>query len=77
MNKVKMIKSTYGVNDGQVYPTLFVEGEEYEIGARLLECFIEMGAIEMLELKAYAADENKAIKAAPENKSAKTTRKAK
>jgi hypothetical protein len=69
MTKVKMIKSTYGVNDGQVYPTLFVEGEEYEIGARLLECFIEMGVVD-LQSAAEEEYETKVVKPA-ETKPAK------
>ncbi len=47
MNKIKMLKTTNGVNDGEVYPRLYLEGETYEIGERLLECFIQMGVVEV------------------------------
>ncbi len=42
---VKMLKTRPGVDDGDVYPKEYKEGETYEIGQSLLECFIQEGAV--------------------------------
>jgi hypothetical protein len=71
MNKVKMLKSVMGVDDGELHGKAYVEGKEYTIGDSLLKNFIDQGAVELVldtEHKAEApAIENKAI-TAPENK---------
>lgn len=75
LNKVKMLKTQMGVPDGDIYPTAFVEGREYEIGPELLQSFIDLGAVELAgdgdkagEKSLGDAPANKAKKAAPENK---------
>ena len=63
---VKMLKTQPGVDDGEIRPTVFMEGVEYEIGPQLLDSFIELGAV---ELKSEGdAPANKMKKHAPENK---------
>lgn len=76
MTKVKMLMSVQGYNDvdgiNDTVLTSYVEGQEYEIGNALLECFVSMGAVEIVEGKAVEPEqENKAKKAAPENKGKK------
>jgi len=79
-HKVKMLQSVLGCDDGVIYPVMYHEGAEHEIGTSLLEAFISTGAVELVaddaaegtepsEGKADdAADENKALHGAPENK---------
>ena len=44
---VKMLKTVPGVNDGEVYPVQFKEGEVYEIGEDLFSTFKNMGCIQL------------------------------
>ena len=44
---VKMLKTVPGVNDGEVYPVQFKEGEIYEIGEDLFNTFKNMGCIQL------------------------------
>lgn len=64
-----MLKTTNGVNDGEIYPRLYVEGETYEIGDSLLEAFISMGVVD-LQSAAEEEYETKVVKPA-ETKPAK------
>lgn len=45
--KVKMLKTTLGCDDGVVLPATYFEGKEYEIGESLLAAFIDMGVVEL------------------------------
>ena len=68
--KIRMLTTQRGVDDGEIHSSAFFEGEEYEIGPELLESFIELGAVELAGEKAIThAPANKAHKAAPQNKS--------
>ena len=70
MNKVRMIKTQRGVHDGEIHPVSFIEGQEYEIGDALLDSFVELGAVELVEEKSHAdAPANKSFKSAPEKTS--------
>ncbi len=81
MHKVRMLTTQKGVHDGEIYPATFLEGEEYEIGDELMQSFIDLGAVDLADgdkagegskpgEKSHGnAPANKAIKAAPENKS--------
>ena len=74
MQKFRMLKHARGVHDGQLHPVEFHKGQTYDIGEKLADQFIEMGAVEMVgddaeEKSKGDAPENKAKKAAPENKS--------
>lgn len=70
MNKVRMLTTLRGVHDGELHPVSFIEGREYEIGDGLLQSFIDLGAVELVEEKSLGdAPENKAFMGAPENKS--------
>ena len=44
---VLMLKTLSGVDEGQVYPTTYQDGEEYAIGEELLACFVELGGVEL------------------------------
>lgn len=68
---VKMLKSLPGCDDGVIYPVQYIEGETYEIGEDLMKCFVEVGAVELVEEKALDVPENKAVAYAPENKKKK------
>lgn len=69
-HKVRMLKTQRGVRQGSIHPATFIEGEEHEIDAALLESFIELGAVELVEEKSRGhAPANKMRAAAPENKS--------
>ena len=64
-----MLKTQPGVDDGDIHPRAYIEGEEYEIGPNLLDSFIELGAVEMAGEKSQAMPRhNKAKAAAPANK---------
>jgi hypothetical protein len=73
MNKIRMLITQRGVHDGAIHPVTFVEGEEYEIGGDLLQSFIDLGAVELVEDRGEKSQgdspANTARKAAPENKS--------
>lgn len=69
-NTVKMLTTTLGVDEGQIYPTPYEQGKTYEIGSSLLNAFIEMGVVELTDGKKKSPAENKAHKDAPENKEA-------
>jgi hypothetical protein len=45
--KVTMLKTLMGVDDGDVYPKPYLASNEYEIGESLLRCFIELGGVEL------------------------------
>lgn len=44
--KVLILKDISGVDDGQVYPTAFKEGDEVSIGQDLFKVFKKLGVIE-------------------------------
>jgi hypothetical protein len=48
-HKVKMLSTQMGVHDGELHPVAFVEGAEHEIGPDLLQGFISLGAVELLD----------------------------
>jgi hypothetical protein len=50
MQKVKMLKEVLGSRDG-IKVEKFVEGSEHEISDGLLNDFISMGAVELVEAK--------------------------
>ena len=50
MQKVKMLKEVLGSRDG-IKVEKFVEGSEYEVSDSLLNDFISMGAVELVEVK--------------------------
>jgi hypothetical protein len=65
--KVKMLQSVLGVDDGNVYPTGYQQGGEYEIGADLYSAFVRMGAIELVgNVKIAAAPAGDGEPAAPD-----------
>lgn len=74
MNKVKMLKSIRGSEDG-LKVNMYYAGREYEVGDDLLRLFIMDGVVELVEEKAVEVEENKAIEKAPENKAIKRGRK--
>lgn len=49
--KVKMLKTTLGCDDGVVLPATYFEGKEYEIGDSLLSAFIDMGVVELAQIE--------------------------
>ena len=49
MHRVRMLITEKGVPDGKIYPSAFFEGEEYEVGDELLQSFIQIGAVELVE----------------------------
>lgn len=65
MQKVKMLKEVLGSHDG-IKVEKFLEGSEYEVSDGLLNDFISMGAVEMVESKDVEFEEAKkeAVKAA-------------
>ncbi len=68
--KIRMLTTQRGVDDGEIHSSAFFEGNEYEIGPDLLQSFIDLGAVELAEAKSLGhAPHNKAYKAAPQNKS--------
>lgn len=77
-HKVRMLTSQKGVHDGELHPVHFEEGTEHEIGPDLLQGFISLGAVEMVEddeddsENAEPADQvdtgEKSLDGAPENK---------
>ena len=71
LHKVRMLNTQRGVHDGGIHPTSFLEGQEYDIGDGLLESFVELGAVELVdgEKSLGHAPANKMRKSAPENKS--------
>lgn len=76
MNKVKMLQSAWGVNEGEIYPVLFAKDETVMIGDSLLRAFIDMGVVELLnddadENKMTAPDETKPARQARARKAAK------
>ncbi len=72
LQKVRMLKTQIAVNDGDIRPVPFIEGGEYDVGTELLQSFIEMGAVELVEEKSHAdTPSNKMHKAAPQNKARK------
>lgn len=44
--KVLILKNVSGVDDGQVYPTAFKEGDEVSIGLDLFKSFNKLGVVE-------------------------------
>ena len=69
-HRVKMLQTQRGVRDGEIHPSTFIEGQEYEIDQPLLDSFIELGVVEMAGQKSQGhAPANKMKTAAPENKS--------
>lgn len=48
-HKVKMLKTTLGVDDGQVIAITYWEGKEYLIGSDLLSAFTDMAVIELAD----------------------------
>lgn len=49
MQKVKMLKEVLGSHDG-IKVEKFLEGSEYEVSDSLLNDFISLGAVEMVEV---------------------------
>jgi hypothetical protein len=74
MTRVKMLTTQNGVDDGELHVKPYVEGSEHTIGDSLLKCFIELGAVEIIEHAEVKAEEpaveNKA-EIVPSNKSRK------
>lgn len=50
-NKVRMLKTDLGCDDGVVIPQTYREGEEYDIGDSLLSCFVDRGVVELVTSK--------------------------
>ena len=72
LQKVRMLKTQRGVHDGDLHPSTFIEGEEYQIGPNLMESFIDLGIVDLPadgEKSQGNAPHNKAKTAAPSNKS--------
>lgn len=68
--KIRMLNTQRGVDDGEIHSSAFLEGEEYDIGPELLQSFIDLGVVELAGEKSLGqAPQNKAHKAAPQNKS--------
>jgi hypothetical protein len=77
-HKVRMLTSQKGVHDGELHPVHFEEGTEHEIGPDLLQGFISLGAVELVEdgqddtegTESTDAEGNgeKSLDGAPENK---------
>ena len=57
--KVKMLKTLPGVDEGKIYPQTYQEGEQYLIGDDLLSCFVELGGVELVENGEPASRETK------------------
>lgn len=58
--KIKMIATSHGVNDGEVYPTAYEEGKTYVVGGDLARSFADQGVCKILETQRAefsAADE--------------------
>ncbi|WP_152051819.1 hypothetical protein [Tautonia marina] len=47
--KVKMLKTLAGVDEGKVYPETYREGQEYAVGEDLLRCFVDLGGVELVD----------------------------
>lgn len=65
MQKVKMLKEVLGSKDG-IHVEKFLEGSEHEVSDSLLNDFISLGAVEIVEFKDVEFEEAKkeAVKAA-------------
>lgn len=63
--KVKMLKTTLGCDDGVVLPATYHEGREYEIGDSLLTAFVDLGVVELTEIKPRKLAEGEMLEAAP------------
>ena len=63
--KVKMLRTVLGCDDGVVVPTTFHEKQEYEVGESLLAEFVNMAAVELVfapsarQTKVVAPEETK------------------
>ncbi len=49
--KVRMLKTLDGVDEGKIYPATYEEGKEYDIGGELLDCFVSLGGVELAGVK--------------------------
>lgn len=67
-----MLESKEGVNDGEVYPSLYTKDQEFEIGDDLAKTFLSIGAcVEITDSKKSTKDgyEDKEDKSDYEDKS--------
>ena len=54
-----MLKTLLGCETGVVYPMTYNEGEIYNLGDELLDCFISMGGVELVADMPFEPEETK------------------
>lgn len=62
--KVKMLASVKGVDDGEIYPKMFLKDETYEIGGDLYSTFSKAGHCQALKGEKVGRIESAAVKEA-------------